>query len=75
MSQEFAAGDVVMVKSGGPRMTVSNVGDYYGQPTIWCVWFEGKQQNESTFAPEILKKVDETQRHTHRKSSWIESRR
>lgn len=50
---EFKAGDVVQLKSGGPRMTVSMVGDYTrsGGPVngVLCVWFEtvkGVQKRE-----------------------------
>ncbi|WP_316398499.1 YodC family protein [Bradyrhizobium sp. 33ap4] len=57
MAEEFKAGDVVQLKSGGPRMTVSQVGeDQYGQRKVWCVWFEKTKKYEDTFEPEILMK-------------------
>ena len=41
---EFKKGDVVQVKSGGPKMTVSSVGSHasMGGPEdgVVCVWFE-----------------------------------
>jgi uncharacterized protein YodC (DUF2158 family) len=44
---EFAAGDTVQLKSGGPFMTVEQVGEHWSikGPAVWCVWFEkvGKQ--------------------------------
>ncbi len=58
---EFEPGDMVFLKSGGPRMTVESVGDNYGQPTVWCVWFEqvGAKQvvKRETFPPVALKKA------------------
>lgn len=57
---EFKAGDVVVLKSGGPRMTVSQVGQAHmtGEDTVWCVWFErvGSKQvkQEATFSPAVL---------------------
>ena len=51
---EFKKGDVVRLKSGGPKMTVSDVGDYTtsGGPEdgVHCVWFDlvkGVQKNSS----------------------------
>lgn len=40
---------MVSLKSGGPAMTVTSVGDYYGTLTAWCVWFDGKKACHSTF--------------------------
>jgi|TARA_Y100001001_G_scaffold161935_2_gene187395 uncharacterized protein YodC (DUF2158 family) len=45
----FAAGDVVQLKSGGPRMTVEAVSD----GTVSCIWFEQSHQLRDEF-PEIL---------------------
>jgi uncharacterized protein YodC (DUF2158 family) len=35
-SEDFKVGDIVMLKSGGPEMTVANA-----EPgkELWCVWF------------------------------------
>lgn len=56
MSQTFKPTDVVMVRSGGPRMTVTQVGEaaMTGEPRVWCTWFEGTKKREDTFAPEAL---------------------
>jgi uncharacterized protein YodC (DUF2158 family) len=55
---DFKPGDLVKLKSGGPVMTVEAVGDHYGTPTVWCVWFEkvGPKQTKQTetFAPVVL---------------------
>ncbi len=41
MTEEIKVGDVVRLKSGGPKMTVSQVGtrDYYDGQFAWCDWF------------------------------------
>lgn len=52
---QWKKGDVVMLNSGGPKMTISNVGTVHGTPTIWCVWFDGTKKIEDTFAPESLR--------------------
>lgn len=58
-NDEFKKGDVVMLKSGGPAMTVSNTGEssFGGGFKVWCVWFEKTKKFEDTFEPEILKKI------------------
>jgi uncharacterized protein YodC (DUF2158 family) len=52
----FKAGDVVRVKSGGPQMTVTQTGEAHmtGEPTVWCVWFDGTKKMDDTFAPDAL---------------------
>jgi len=58
----FELGDVVELKSGGPRMTVEQVGKsgMTGEETVWCVWFEkvGNRQlrQDATFKPTSLQK-------------------
>lgn len=41
MSGDIKVGDVVRLKSGGPRMTVSKVGKqlYDDRLSAWCDWF------------------------------------
>ncbi len=58
MAEEFKPGDIVCLKSGSPKMTVSQVGEsaLTGKLTVWCVWFEGSKRNEDTFPPESLEK-------------------
>ncbi len=55
----FAPGDIVMLKSGGPRMTVVDVGTYGGEPKVKCQWFAGDKFDalrEDVFIEEVLKK-------------------
>lgn len=60
---KFEKGDVVTLKSGGPKMSVSDMGDYspFGPEVgVKCVWFEtikGTQQpQEKVFDEAILEK-------------------
>lgn len=58
----FQVGDVVMLKSGGPDMTVS-----YDEPVrfpsgtrtdlVTCTWFDGKKLVSDSFADKLLKRV------------------
>jgi uncharacterized protein YodC (DUF2158 family) len=57
---EFNPGDVVQLKSGGPLMTVEQVGQkaMTGESAVWCTWFEkvGNRRvvQRDTFPPETL---------------------
>ncbi len=58
----FLRGDVVMLKSGGPAMTVDDqLQDFQtGAPLVRCVWF-GKAESPqyANFRPEQLEKCGE----------------
>jgi uncharacterized protein YodC (DUF2158 family) len=50
---EIKAGDTVQIKSGGPVMTVEQIGKkHLGGDVLyaWCVWFEGTKQQKGVFA-------------------------
>jgi len=61
---EFKPGDLVQLRSGGPIMTVEQVGKtaMLQEDAVWCVWFEkvGSRQvaQNKTFAPVVLEKVE-----------------
>lgn len=63
---EFKEGDLVKLKSGGPVMTVEQVGERSamsgGGIGVWCVWFEkiGTRQvpRRETFSPVVLEKAE-----------------
>jgi uncharacterized protein YodC (DUF2158 family) len=61
---EFALGDVVHLKSGGPSMTVERFGkdQKTQEDVIFCTWFEtvGKRQELSrgSFPPIVLEKYE-----------------
>jgi uncharacterized protein YodC (DUF2158 family) len=51
------AGDVVQLKSGGPKMTVAAASDNYGTPKVSCVWFDdSKKKLSDSFPPATLEK-------------------
>jgi len=62
----FKPGDLVRVKSGGPIMTVKQVGKtaMLDEDAVWCVWFEkvGNRQvaQEDTFHPVVHEKVQKS---------------
>jgi len=49
MANGFKPGDVVRLKSGGPVMTITDVGKDSGVPTAWCTWFTGNKQEKRYF--------------------------
>lgn len=59
---EIKKGDVVQLKSGGPKMTVVDLGDYAGMGLgpangAKCNWFEGAKPQEKVFDVVALVKV------------------
>ena len=53
MQSTFAVGEVVELKSGGPKMTVTSVGTPFGVPTVGCMWFEGIRKCKGTSRPAL----------------------
>lgn len=53
---QFKVGDVVKLRSGGPKMTISAARDNSGDYT--CVWFKGASREVGYFKDEILMKAD-----------------
>lgn len=64
MANQFAKGDVVVMKSGGPPMTVDQVpGDPnssgLGQYTDYrCEWFRGATKEHGMFGEHLLQKYE-----------------
>jgi len=60
---DFQPGDLVRLKSGGPTMTVEQVGKraMTEEDAVWCTWFEkvGNRQvvQRETFPPVTLEKA------------------
>lgn len=55
MPSPFKVGDVVMLKSGGPLMTISQIAaDGNGRPCVWCDWFDGNKTANAVFPQESL---------------------
>lgn len=59
MTEAINPGDVVQLKSGGPRMTAYQVGkDSFGDMTVWCEWFDDKKApQKGTFNLASVKKA------------------
>jgi uncharacterized protein YodC (DUF2158 family) len=58
---EIKVGDVVQLKSGGPKMTVSQTGNTaFGDTVVhaWCDWFEGNKKMDGVFPLTSLRAVD-----------------
>ena len=51
-------GNVVMLKSGGPKMTVAWQSDEYGTQICYCQWFEKLDAKGEKFRPAMLQKAD-----------------
>ncbi len=60
----FAKGDVVQLKSGGPLMTVSDVGDYSKnmvsgpKEAVKCIWFDKEKPTSQVFDAAVLEKYE-----------------
>lgn len=51
MSDAFQPGDTVQLKSGGPIMTIDQIGQRSGGggPAAWCQWFEKTKLTTGVF--------------------------
>ena len=61
-AKQIKKGDIVMLKSGGPKMTVQGIGDTKPGPMntvrwIRCIWFNENLVNEYNFDEDVLKVV------------------
>jgi uncharacterized protein YodC (DUF2158 family) len=58
---ELKQGDVVQLKSGGPSMTIKEIGQYTyggsGPLSANCTWFDGKKVFSEFFPLHALQKV------------------
>lgn len=57
MEQKFKSGDLVMLKSGGPKMTVREYSNSNLQE-IFCDWFVGSKMESKKFHQETLEKAE-----------------
>lgn len=58
---QFNVGDVVILKSGGPAMTVHDVADYSPMgpnPGLHCVWFDNLKKVDDVFDPRAVELYD-----------------
>ena len=65
-AQQFSVGDVVRLKSGGPRMVIAQLGRFGYEPTdrAKCEWFEGGKRGEDVFELSSLELQDTHPRPT-----------
>jgi uncharacterized protein YodC (DUF2158 family) len=54
---EFKPGDLVQLKSGGPKMTVQTE----DRGVVKCQWFAGTKLESGLFSPDSLRAADETE--------------
>ena len=47
MNKKYKEGDLVVLKSGGPVMTVTDTSP--GGEHVWCQWFPGKKLEKGHF--------------------------
>lgn len=59
MSEQIKKGDVVELKSGGPKMTVEWVEEEDGEMTAYCVWFKENQKEGDRFSTSALNLISE----------------
>lgn len=52
-AEQLKIGDVVRLKSGGPPMTITDVGQDHddGKPVVWVSWFDEKKQVANGYFP------------------------
>jgi len=51
---DFNAGDIVMLKSGGPKMTIERSHEAGYARGVVCAWFDGGEVRIATFQQECL---------------------
>ena len=56
MADNLKSGDVVQLKSGGPRMTVTHE---MSGGAFSCVWFDGSNYKTYTFKSDLLTSADQ----------------
>jgi len=60
MENDLKVGDVVQLKSGGPKMTIEGIGKYGMGATrdrAKCLWFDGAKRFEDLFELTTLTKA------------------
>ena len=67
----FQIGDVVQLKSGGPRMTVEG----YEDDLVICVWFEKTERKSGNFREATLKNYVPPRAFyvAKRRSGWMDN--
>lgn len=56
MNTDYEIGDIVQLKSGGPKMTVK--GDHH-DGEVHCQWFSGSKLSDGWFPGDSIQKVED----------------
>jgi len=51
----------VQLKSGGLKMTVTDIADFEGKPTVWCAWTYRKKQQRNNYPAETLMLAEQSE--------------
>lgn len=60
MAEKFNKGDIVSLKSGGPKMTIVQESDIGDHKEVKCKWFSGNKLQDGWFCLEALVKIEES---------------
>jgi len=55
----FFEGEVVQLKSGGPKMTIDGLPDQAGRPQAMCSWFNGAIRMSDVFELHPLRNLED----------------
>ena len=61
MKRGFEIGDIVALKSGGPRMTIDAIEEVNGAGRAACFWFADSLAQKAVFALTSLQPAEEVQ--------------
>lgn len=59
MEENFKPGDIVVLKSGGPLMTVTYTNTGYRDQDLICTWFVDGDRKSDTFPPSSVKHAED----------------
>ena len=59
---DFKTGDIVQLKSGGPKMTIKDPIDPNLTEDVLCQWFAGHKLESGYFPRESLNKIVDTEK-------------
>ena len=62
---DLKVGDVVQLKSGGPKMTITST--KANQAGVLCTWFDKSEVKSSRFPVEVLQQFKRTRKKTTRR--------
>ena len=50
----YKIGDIVQLKSGGPKMTIDSLPSFNSQEHYGCTWFAGAKKERSSFHVDVV---------------------